>query len=93
MAVADGDPRLLTLSRYDESTGEWVVLPTTVDTVAKTITAITNKASRWSVMAREVPAEQPAGGLPVWVWIIGGAAVIMLVVVVLLVRGKGRQPA
>jgi hypothetical protein len=51
LAAAGGDPNLLALSRYDEAIGQWVVIPTTVDAQAKTLTAATDKFSQWMVVA------------------------------------------
>jgi len=59
LAAAGGDPNLLTLSRYDEATGHWVIIPTTVDAQAKTLTAATAQFSNWMVVA-EFPASSPS---------------------------------
>jgi thermitase len=58
LAAAGGDPSLLALSRYDESAGQWVVIPTTVDAQTKTLTAATDKFSQWMVVAAS--SESPA---------------------------------
>lgn len=85
-AAAGGDPELLTLSRYDEDAGEWAVLPTTVDTVAQTLTVTTDRFSKWMVMVEEAPAEpaeQPPFRLP-WIWVVivvAGVPVIGIVLV------------
>jgi PKD repeat protein len=59
LAAAGGDPNLLALSRYDEATGQWVIIPTTVDAQAKTLTAATAQFSNWMVVA-EFPASSPS---------------------------------
>jgi thermitase len=59
LAAAGGDPNLLALSRYDETTGEWVIIPTTVDAQAKTLTAATAQFSNWMVVA-EFPTCSPS---------------------------------
>ena len=58
LAAAGGDPNLLALSRYDETTGQWVVIPTILDAPTKTLTATTAQFSEWMVVARP-PASSP----------------------------------
>jgi len=85
VAAAGGNPNLLTLSRYDEDAGEWVVLPTTVDTAAQTLTVTTDKLSMWMVMVEEAPtepAEEPLFILPLWTWLVIVIAVVLLVGIV-----------
>jgi len=52
LEACGGDPELLTLSRYDEGNGKWIVLPTVVDAETMTLTATTDKLSKWMVMVR-----------------------------------------
>jgi len=59
LVAAGGDPNLLALSRYDETTGQWVIIPTTVDAQAKTLTAATDQFSEWMVVA-EFPDSSPS---------------------------------
>ena len=49
--AAGGYPSLLTLSCYDEAAGEWLILPTELDTSARTLTAAAGQLSKWMVMA------------------------------------------
>jgi hypothetical protein len=53
--AAGGDPSRLVLARWDESSAQWTLLPTTVDTIAGTLTATTNHLSTWAVMAQSGP--------------------------------------
>ena len=52
LAATGEDPGLLALSRYDEDTHEWVILPTTVDAEARTLTATTTQLSTWTILGR-----------------------------------------
>jgi hypothetical protein len=72
--AAGGAPNLLTLARYDEAAGDWVVLDTTVDTANKTLTAQTGRFSMWMILAKT-----KGGGLPAWVWIVIGLGVVVVV--------------
>jgi len=87
--AAGGNPSLLTLCRYDEDPGEWVALPTTVDEAAMTLTATTDRFSRWIIMVPERGAaagdDQPL--ISLWLWVIIGlgtpiAAVLLLILLV-----------
>lgn len=78
--VAGGDPNLLTLSRYDEGAGEWIVFAITVDTSDQTLTTATDRLSKWMVVVKEAsvgPAEELCSGLPPSIWVavgVGGFA-------------------
>lgn len=64
VAAADGDTSTLTLARYDRGEAGWTLLPTTVDTNARTLTATTNRFSTWAVVADQnkgPAAFNPAG--------------------------------
>ena len=72
--AAGGDASLLTLSRYDEVTGEWVVLPTNVDTETQTLTTTTDHLSKWMVLVKP-PSSSSA--LPIILGgILGGLALV-----------------
>ena len=78
LEACDGDPNKLTLSRYDEDTGEWVILTTTVDTEAMTLTASTDQFSTWMIMV----SESSAKGTALWIWLVavfGGLGVILAI--------------
>ncbi|MFC1925707.1 Calx-beta domain-containing protein [Chloroflexota bacterium] len=55
LEACGGKPDNLTLSRYDEEPGDWVILPTTVDKAVMTLTATTDKFSQWMVMVDMTP--------------------------------------
>jgi len=57
--AANGSAERLILSRYDDALGTWVVLPTSVDAAAGTLTATTDKLSQWAVLVRETVAKSP----------------------------------
>ncbi len=89
VVAAGGDPALLTIAYFNEDSGEWEVLPTTVDTDAGIVCATTNHISDWAVFGEEVAAG--------WQWwynlLIGlGVVAIVAVVVVLFIRGGERPP-
>ncbi len=50
--AAGGDPSKLVLARWDESTGQWTLFPTTVDLNEGTLTVATNHMSTWAVMVQ-----------------------------------------
>ena len=81
IATAGGDPTLLILSYYDKDAGEWVILPTTVDTIAKTLTITVDNLGMWMVMAEEDPVEQ-AETITFWIWLVtvfGGLGVLFTI--------------
>lgn len=81
LQACDGNPDKLKLARYDENAGTWVVLPTTVDTEAMTLTANTDQFSTWSVMVDEAPAE-PAEGTALWLWLVASAGGLIALIVI-----------
>lgn len=85
LAVAGGDPDLLSLAYYDATNGEYVVLDSTVDD--GTICATTNHLSDWAVVA-EVVEVVPAG-LQWWyilLIVLGGLAIIGVIIWLTLIR-------
>ncbi len=75
LAAAGGDPDRLTLSRYDEPSGRWLIAQTTVDSTAGRLTTISSHSGRWAVMAAADPAADPSG-FPRWGWMLAGLAAI-----------------
>lgn len=82
LTAADGNPAHLTLAYYDETAGEWQILPKIVGTTDGTVCATTSHLSDWAVLA------QIAGGLLLWHYLlIGlGALVVLVFIVMLLTR-------
>jgi|GEM_PF-2885649 len=85
LAVAEGDPNLLSLAYYDATAGEYVVLDSTVDD--GTICATTNHLSDWAVLAQVV---EIAPAVVQW-WhilliVLGGIALMGLVIWMTLIR-------
>jgi LPXTG-motif cell wall-anchored protein len=66
LAVAGGDPNRFFIATFDETKNEWVPLKTTVDPVARTVTAESDHLSwfAFAVLLEEVPAPEtlPATG-------------------------------
>ena len=60
----------LVIAMWDEDAGEWVELPSTVDTVNHTITASVSHFTTFAIIAREVPPPEPAtfslSNLSIW---------------------------
>lgn len=84
LAAAGGGPMGLILAYYDETAGDWVILPTSVDTTSGTVCVTTNHLSDWAVLGEVV-----ASGLPWWLWLIVALGVVgILVVSVLIVRSR-----
>jgi hypothetical protein len=92
VAAAGGNPNDLVLGYYDEDSGEWVTLDTTVDTENMTVSATTTHFSQWAILAKTGSASE---GFPVWAWIvIVAGAVVVLGGVAYLVRARmGKQKA
>lgn len=78
VSAAGGNPQSLKLSRYDEQSEKWIVLPTIVDMSAKTLRATTNQFGKWMVTAEEA-AEPPSSGLPSWTWAVIGMLIVLIV--------------
>ncbi|MFC1944923.1 PQQ-binding-like beta-propeller repeat protein [Chloroflexota bacterium] len=57
IAVAGGDPNLLMLARYNDDVGEWVILPTMVDTIAQNLIVTTDELSLWVILIKEPLAD------------------------------------
>ena len=74
VAAAGGDPQRLALAYYDEGTGKWKVLATTVDSTGKTLSTTTDHLSTWAVL---VKTEWTLFGLPIWAWAVIGAVVVI----------------
>lgn len=55
LAACGGDPERLVLSRLDETTAEWVILPTIVDKETRTLTAYADHFSQWAMLAKDAP--------------------------------------
>ena len=82
LAAANGNPAHLRLAYYDETAGEWQILPKIVDTTDGTVCAITSHLSDWAVLA------QIAGGLLWWHYLLIGLGALAAIgfIVMLLTR-------
>jgi hypothetical protein len=60
LAAAGGDASQLKLSYWDETQGQWIILPTQVNTQDMTLTATTNHLGLWVVMV----SSSTSGGTP-----------------------------
>jgi len=62
LAAANGDATQLKLAYFDAAQGAWVILPTQVNTVSKTLTATTNHLSVWAIMVASSSTGETAPG-------------------------------
>lgn len=90
IAAAGGDPHLLKLAYYDETSSKWVVLDTTVNTSLGVVCAHTNHLSSWAILALT-----PGVSVPWWVWLIIALGVIAIVaeLIVIIRRRLVKRPA
>ncbi|MCX5991302.1 MAG: right-handed parallel beta-helix repeat-containing protein [Chloroflexi bacterium] len=72
VTAAGDDPNNLVLAYWDEAAGEWVTLPTTVDTTEMTLSTTTSHLSQWAILAK-TPSESLAG----WIWIVVGIGAVL----------------
>ncbi len=56
LAAAGGDPTRLSLARFDTDAGEWIIVPTQVDTKGRILTAETVEPGIWGVFVTAAPA-------------------------------------
>ena len=86
LAAAGGDATNLVLAYCDTTTGYYVPVDTTVDAVARTLTAKSKNFASWAVLARTLPTVP--GALPVvgtggllasnWTWLAALAVIVVL---------------
>jgi anti-sigma-K factor RskA len=89
VAAAGGNPSKLVLAYYDEESGEWVTLDTTVNTTDMTLSATTTHFSTWAVLAKAAEGN----GAPFWIWIIVGIGAVAVVAGgILLSRRMAKKP-
>ena len=76
--IAPGvQPELLTLLRYDAGTGDWVVIPTTVNVPERTVMVTTDHIQGVWLLAG---ATGKILGLPLWGWVAIGVVIILLTI-------------
>jgi hypothetical protein len=73
VAAAGGDPNNLVLAYYDEGSGQWVTLDTTVNTEEMTVSATTTHFSQWAILGKSVAS---SGGFAVWAWVVIAAGAV-----------------
>jgi hypothetical protein len=92
--VAEED---LVVAYYNVATGQWVILPSTVDTTAHTITATVDHLTLFAAYATVVPAPPPVPGIDeeTNIWVIAGPAIgviVLGIIVFLVLRRRPRGP-
>jgi len=84
LAVAEGDPALLTFGYYDEATDDWDILTTEINEAAGTICTTISHLSEEDIA--------PAGGLLWWHYLlIALAALVVILIIVVLLTQHQRQ--
>ena len=78
LQTAESDASKLVLARWDESSDTWVILRTSVDKQATTLTAVTNQLGTWAVMAK---GSRPTAAPWTQIGMVAGIAAVCLVVV------------
>ncbi len=53
LALAGGDPHNLVVAFYDDASARWQTVPTSVDTVNRNVSGVTNHLSWWALMVKE----------------------------------------
>jgi hypothetical protein len=77
---AEGDASTLVLARWDESTGQWTILDTSLDKSSMTLSASTNQFGIWAVMVGKPQASIP------WLPIVLGTVIVLILLVVILIK-------
>jgi len=72
MAAARGDPANLVLAYFNEATGKWDILDTTLNRTDQSLSVTTTHFSTWAILARS-----PSGGLPPWTGMVIGFAAVL----------------
>ena len=84
LEAAGGNPMGLVLSRWNDVTNNWEILPTVVDTTAETLTVITNQFSLWAVMNSESSYQW-------WIIILGAMFPIIVIPVAFIIVKRRRS--
>jgi hypothetical protein len=59
LALAGGDPQRFVIAYYDDASASWQTIPTSVDTVNRNVSGVTNHLSWWGLMVKK------SGGPPI----------------------------
>jgi hypothetical protein len=80
------------LYKYDASSNSYIVLPSTVDTDAKTITAtVTSITDPLLAIGGTLSTSTSGSGIPTWTWVVVVGVVLVVVVVAVLLLSR-RNP-
>ncbi len=64
LALAGGNPNNFVVAFWDDATASWQTIPTSVDTVNRNVSGVTNHLSWWALMVKK-PGFQELAPLPV----------------------------
>ena len=53
LALAGGDPHNFVIASYDDALARWQTVPTSVDTVNRNVSGVTNHLSWWALMVKK----------------------------------------
>jgi hypothetical protein len=82
-----GNPEQLKLAYFNEYTGQWVELDTTVNTDQRTACAYTNHLSQWALLGGS-----SGSSTPMWFWyLFAGCDVVLIISVVILVKYRFKR--
>jgi PKD repeat protein len=78
LAAAGGAPENLVLANYNEATGKWNIVETTLNKTDRSLSATTTHFSTWAILVKT-----SSGGLALWIRIVIGLAAALAVGAVL----------
>jgi hypothetical protein len=91
LAAAGGNPSRLYLARWDAGKNQWTFLPTTVDSVKKTLTVMTNQLGAMEVVSSPQPPAGAAAAPAKFPWPDAMVSVAVVSTAILLWSRKGRR--
>jgi hypothetical protein len=53
LALADGDPHNFVVAFYEDASASWQTIPTSVDTINRNVSGVTNHMSWWALMVKK----------------------------------------
>ena len=64
LALAGGDPQNFVIAYYDDASATWLTIPTSVDSVNRNVSGVTNHMSWWALMVKKpcLPTLMPVTG-------------------------------
>jgi hypothetical protein len=91
LAAAGGDASLLKLSYWDAVQGQWVVLPTQVNTQDTTLTSTANQLGIWAVMVSSSTSAGSPASAPTKAPLPADLSTVALVITAIIVTGTAKM--